>query len=76
MQTETEEQRAQKPCFVGYAACGHMVACSVDEPERKKDNAKLVASWVRDGLTIGTRTVAEVRTAEWCGCKRAQKKAL
>jgi hypothetical protein len=49
-------------------ACSQIVACALDEPEYAKDNAKSVASWIRDGLKVSTMTSAEVRTAEWCTC--------
>jgi hypothetical protein len=70
----TEEQKsAATNSFVAYGACGHLVACAVDRPEYARDNAKTVASWVRDGLRIGNLTVGEVRTAKWCDCKRTRK---
>lgn len=40
--------------------CGHIVAAAMDEPAYAKDNAKEVARWMRDGLTIervGTDTI-------------------
>jgi len=73
---QTEEERAQTPCFVGLCGkCGMMLACAVDMPDFKKDTAKSVASWIRDGLTIEKRLTADVRTSEWCKCPRGKKKA-
>lgn len=45
--------------------CRRVVACSVQNPKHAKDTAKAVASWARDGLTITTMPVEEVRAAEW-----------
>jgi hypothetical protein len=75
----TPEQRATTPSFVALCpTCGLMIACSVDRPEYAKVNAKSVSSWIRRGLRIIKRTVAEVRSDPWCECKRdkpARKKA-
>lgn len=48
-------------CIVGIKPCGCAVAATVVDPERSKDVAKSVASWVRDGLRIETRSVEWVR---------------
>lgn len=69
----TEEQRAATPCHVALCPeCKTIVACAVDQPDLRSDNAKSVASWVRDGLTITTMQVREVRAGDWGhadGCK-------
>ncbi len=69
----TEEQRAATPCHVALCPeCKTIVACAVIQPELRKDNAKTVASWVRDDLTVTTLPVSEVRAATWGhvdGCK-------
>lgn len=69
----TEEERAASESFVAYGACGHLVACSVDRPAYAKDNAKAVASWIRDGLRVSKLTCAEVRAAKWCDCPRLKR---
>ncbi len=61
------------PSFVGIGACGLIVACAIDEPERAKDNAKFVASLMRSGVRIEKMTVAEVRVGKWCDCKHKAK---
>ncbi len=72
----TEEQRAQAPCFVARCrTCGNLLACAVDAPEYAADNSKSVASWIKDGLDVGKLITAEVRTANWCKCPRAKRKA-
>ncbi len=40
---------------------GTVVCASVDQPDRAKDNAKLVAKWIRDGLAIERVPVEWVR---------------
>lgn len=65
--------RDNTPCFVGYGECGHIKAVSVDEPQRKEDNAKFVASLVRDGLRLEKLSVSDVRKAKWCDCPKPSK---
>lgn len=43
--------------YIGRKSCGCVVAAYVDDPERRKDTAKEVASWIRDGLTVEHVTV-------------------
>lgn len=41
--------------FMNYIArekCGCITCACVDNPEHKRDVAKSIASWVRDGLTV------------------------
>jgi len=46
----------------------------MDEPAYRKDNAKEVARWVRDGLTIERMDVDEVRVyLHSCTCPKKQK---
>ena len=40
---------------------GTVIAATVDIPERAKDNARIVAEWMRDGLTIERVPVEWVR---------------
>ena len=63
----------QHSCFVGIAECGHIQAASVDTPERRKENAREVAKWIRSGLRIEKMTSAEVRAGNWCDCKSRKK---
>jgi hypothetical protein len=76
----TEEQRAATPCLVGLCAtCSYLLACAVQCPQYAKvsdqacENARHVASWVRDGLKVETWTVAQVRSGKWCHCLREKK---
>jgi hypothetical protein len=70
----TEEQRAATPCLVGLCAtCSYLLACAVQRPQYAKENARHVASWVRDGLKVETWTVAQVRSGKWCHCPREKK---
>ena len=48
-------------CYVALKACGCCVAAIVDNPERRQDTAKEVASWLRDGLTVERKSVEWVR---------------
>lgn len=66
MSNPTEDEVVKKPCFIGRCKCGGIVFASVDEPERRKDNAKEVASLVRGGFSIATETVGAARTGTWC----------
>lgn len=51
------------PAYMGREACGHVVAVMVDNPAHKRDTAREIARWIRDGLTIERGTVAEAREA-------------
>ena len=51
-----------KPC------CKKIVAAFVDKPEYKKDIAKEVASWIKDGLTV-SRVVCDELTIQECKCE-------
>ena len=49
-------------CYVGVApGCACWVAAAVDEPKYAKDNAKEIARWIRDGLTVQNMDTEEVR---------------
>ncbi len=48
----TDEERRSLKIYVAMKPCGCVVAAAVDNPEHKKDTAKDIAKWVRDGLTI------------------------
>ena len=72
VRNQTEEERAQTPCFVGLCGpCNLIVTCAVDDPEFNRDNAKSVALWMRSGLIIEKRSIEEVRSSEWCKCERS-----
>jgi hypothetical protein len=63
------------PCYVGICpTCGYVIAAAVDEPARKKENAKFVASLIRDGISIVKHSVEEVRREPWCKCPRKSRK--
>lgn len=46
---------------VAIRACGCWVAATVDRPEWRRDTAKTVAQFLRDGYTVERHTTAEVR---------------
>ena len=75
MKEETESDRAACPTLIALCKqCGSIIACAVVSPERARENAKHVASWVRHGLTVKTISVSEVRTGSWCNCPRKSRK--
>jgi hypothetical protein len=39
-------------CYIGRKSCGCVVAAVVDNPDRKKDVARSVAGFIKEGLTI------------------------
>jgi hypothetical protein len=72
---KTEEESAQTPCLVAYCGtCGKLIACAVNDEEYRKQAAKAAAKWIRDGLRVQTISVAEVRSGEWCDCKKEKRK--
>ena len=54
--------------YVGRAECGCVVAITVNMLDHKRDVAKTVAEWVRDGLSIEGMTIEAVRSSPF-GCK-------
>ena len=61
-------------CYIAIKPCGCAVAAVVIVPEHAKDVAKTVASWVRDGLRIETRSVEWVRAnLHGCRCQKEHK---
>lgn len=57
----------ERMCYVGRKACGCLVTVAVDKPQWKRETAKSVAEWMRDGLTVERMTVADVQAAK-LGC--------
>lgn len=58
-------------CYVArHPDCGKLYFATVDKPEFAKDNAKELRKLMADGIKIESMTVAEVRQAHWCDCKR------
>jgi hypothetical protein len=47
--------------YVGITACGCMVCASVEDPRWKRETAKDVAAWLRDGLRVERVPVERVR---------------
>lgn len=64
-------------CYVGFKACGCAVAAAVDNPAHRKDTAKSIAAWVKDGLTVERRTVEWVReNLRPCKCEPQRNQEL
>lgn len=72
--SETVAQPDETLYFVAMGACGHLVGCAIDRPKYAIENTRFVAFWIRAGLRIEKRAVSDVRTAEWCDCKRLKQK--
>ncbi len=47
--------------YAGSLPCGCIVAVTIDKPEYARENAREVAKWIRDGMTIGRRSVADIK---------------
>ena len=52
---------AESMSYIGRKVCGCVVAVIVDSDEHRKDTAREIAAWMRDGLTIERVTVANAR---------------
>jgi len=54
--------------YIGFKSCGCGVAVVVDDPKRRKDVGKSVASFVSERLTV-ERVTMEEYPARFKGCK-------
>ena len=69
----TPEQRNALPSYlVTCQVCGGMTGACTDDPADTKTTAKFIAEQVRFGYTVNRVTVADVRKAEWCTCKKKE----
>ena len=61
--------------FATDPKCGHIVAAVVDDPNHRKDTAKNLAEWVRDGYTITRGPSASGKGINWCSsdCPRMKE---
>jgi hypothetical protein len=62
-------------CFVARCKCGKgLVFAAVDQPDRRKDNAKEVAGLIRAGYRVDNMPLLEVRKSTFCfECKSPKK---
>lgn len=51
--------------YIAKAPCGCLVAVSVDSQEHKKDVAKDIAGFIKDGLIIERHPIEEVRKMDF-----------
>jgi hypothetical protein len=67
---------AEEMAYVAYhASCGKVIACTIDNPEHKREVAKDVARWIRYGDTVNRVPAAEVPDMPgWCQCWRKKSK--
>jgi hypothetical protein len=47
--------------YMGRRSCGCVVAITVDDPEYKKDTAKEIGKWIRQGLAIERVSIETAR---------------
>ena len=47
--------------YVGRKTCGCIVAAIIDDPDHRKEVAKEIAAWIKDGLTVERVTNDYVR---------------
>ena len=57
--------------YIGTKQCGCTVAVFMDKPELKKDIAKEVGKWIREGLVV-TRIDVEDLNLTSCKCDKKQ----
>lgn len=58
--------------YQGRKGCGCVVAVTVDLPEYKKDTAKELAKWIRQGLSV-ERVTCEVARQSFTICPHKAK---
>jgi hypothetical protein len=58
-------------CYVGFKECGCAVAATVINPEHRKETARTVSSWIRQGLAVEKKPVEWVReNLRSCKCEK------
>jgi hypothetical protein len=64
------ERQFQRPdySYIGRAACGCVVAVTVDDPTDRKHTGQRVAEFIVDGLVIERMSAAEFRALPHFGC--------
>jgi hypothetical protein len=68
-----EAKEPEPMTYIARKDCGCIVFAGVDTPEMRKENAKEVASCIRDGYTIERVTCQFVRETDWfCPKHRAE----
>ena len=61
-------------CYAAFSKCGCIAAINVDREEYRKDVAKTVAGWIREGREVRRITVTEgkhfmeIREPKWGPC--------
>ncbi len=62
--------------YIGrYPCCGNVPCVTVDSDYHRKDTAREIASWIRDGLQVERVPIDDVRTVvnlKRCTCKKAR----
>jgi hypothetical protein len=72
---ERREKMAESMAYIGKKSCGCIVAACVDNPEHKREIARNLAEWIRDGLTIERVTCDFVRNCKFgCDCNKTNQK--
>lgn len=67
----TDEERERTPSYMSCCPiCKGMVGAIVDDGKHPNDVAKFVSDEIRHGLIVERVTVAAVRIATWCDCKK------
>ncbi len=72
------ELNEERLTWVAYCAeCGGWYAASVDDPRFKKDTAKEVARWIKEGARVEKITCQAFRdqAESMCECRKKNKKS-
>ncbi len=72
---EGGETVTEPMAYMGRKPCDCVVALTVDLPELKKDVAKEIGKWIRDGLTV-ERVSLEVARESFVICPHKKAKAV
>lgn len=56
---------AEPMAYITRSGCGCVKLVTVDSPERRENNARLIADAIKRGETVERVTCAQVRTTHW-----------
>ncbi len=65
------EEKIMNSFYIGIKSCGCITAACVDRPEWKKDTAKYISEWIKEGKTV--EHITEPPQLKLCKCGKSEE---